>query len=492
MIPGPHVGGGDGTALPAVIRGTQVSSWPSHFGADVVREAFGPRLAGYAIALEAWRRGLQVRFFDSHLRRYELSDGITRIRFDKARPSLTTRAAIAIEQDKHATSSRLRAAGVPVPASWVLDPCGAGVEDELMGRAEDTGYPLVLKPLRGSMGRDVFTNLGTRADLLDTFRYLSGRCAKGEKLILESHFEGEDYRVLVVGDRVVAACLRRPANVVGDGASTIQELIDQKNEVRLENPFLCKKLIKRDREVDQYLQRQGYNLGDIPSAGDEVRLRGVANASQGGDNIDKTAELPAVVKDAAVRAVAAVPGLAIAGVDILFDAGRTPVEDSFRVIEINSRPEIDINMYPWEGVGQDVPQHILDVFFPSSARSDAPRIHKLGLNLEQLLAPLQGAAADEVLVKTIPAHAYPARQSYWLRETDGFSAADKKLVYLAARRAGVSGRVETVDGVMRLVLLGTEESTQKFLRSEAGRLGVDEGSEEQWSGVAAQGFYFES
>nr|WP_306916570.1 MULTISPECIES: ATP-grasp domain-containing protein [unclassified Arthrobacter] len=471
---------------------TQLSSWPSHFEAEVVREAFGTRLAGYTIALEAWRRGLQVRFFDSQLRRYELSDGRTRIRFNKTRPSLTTRAAIAIEQNKHSTNSRLRAAGVPVPASWVLDPFDADVEDELLTRAEDTGYPLVLKPLRGSMGRDVLTNLRTRADLLDTFRYLSARCTKGEKLILESHFEGEDYRVLVVGDRVVAACLRRPANVVGDGASTVQELIVQKNKVRLENPYLCKKLIGRDREVDQYLQRQGYGLGDIPFAGVEVRLRGKANASQGGDSIDKTAELPTAVKNAAVRAVAAVPGLAIAGVDILFDANRTPVEDSFRVIEMNSRPEIEINMYPWKGAGQDVPQHILDVFFPSSTRSDAPRIQKTGLNLKQLLAPLQGASANEVLVKTIPAHAYPARQSYWLREKGDFSATDKNLVYLAARRAGVSGRVETVDGVARLLLAGTEESIRKFLRSEAQRLGVDTGSEEQWNCEVAQGFYFNS
>lgn len=468
-----------------------MSSWPSHFEAEVVREAFGTRLAGYTIALEGWRRGLQVRFFDSQLRKYELSDGHTRIRFDKTRPSLTTREAIGIEQNKYSTSSRLRSAGVPVPASWVMDPFNADAEEELLIRAGETGYPVVLKPLRGSMGRDVFTNISTPADLLETFRYLSKRCAKGEKLILESHFNGEDYRVLVVGDRVVAACLRRPANVVGDGVNTIEELINQKNLVRLENPYLCKKLIKRDREVDQYLRRHGYVLGDVPSAGVEVRLRGKANASQGGDSIDKTAELPAAVKDAAVRAVAAVPGLAIAGVDILFDVERTPVEDSFRVIEMNSRPEIEINMYPWEGVGQDVPRHILDIFFPASSRNSAPQIQKLALNLKQLLAPLKGASANEVLVKTLPGHAYPVRRSYRLTGKCEFTSGEKDLVHLAARRAGVSGRVEIAEGAMRLLLMGTEEGTQRFLRTEAGRLGVDEASEERWEGVAAQGFSFE-
>ncbi|MFD1847845.1 hypothetical protein [Arthrobacter flavus] len=468
------------------------SSWPSQFEADVVREAFGTRLGGYTIALEAWRRGLQVRFFDSQLRRYELSDGSTRIRFDKTRPSLTTRAAIAVEQNKHLTNSRLHEAGVPVPTSRVLDPFAADAEKELLIFAEDTGYPLVLKPLRGSMGRDVFTNLSTPVELVETFQYLAARCADGEKLVLESHFTGEDYRVLVVGDRVVAACLRRPANVVGDGTSTIQELIDQKNSVRLANPYLCKKLIKRDREVDQYLKRHGYNLSDVPSTGCEVMLRGKANASQGGDSIDKTVELPDAVKDAAVRAVAAVPGLAIAGVDVLFDSSRTPVEDSFRVIEMNSRPEIEINMYPWEGTGQDVPLHILDAFFPSSMRRQAPQIGKLGLNLEQLLAPLQGASANEVTANTMPSHAYPTRLSYGLRGPSSFSAPDKNLVHLAARRAGVSGRVEEVGGVGRLLLSGTEEGTRKFLRSESLRLAVDEGSKERWNGVVMQGFYFDS
>lgn len=466
------------------------SSWPSHFEADVVREAFGTRLAGYTIALEAWRRGLKVRFFDSQLRRYEISDGITRIRFDKTRPSLTTRAAIAIEQNKHSTSSRLQAAGVPVPANFVLDPSTADVEVELLSHAEETGYPLVLKPLRGSMGRDVFTNLRTREDLMDTFRYLVSRCKSGEKLVLESHFTGEDYRVLVVGDRVAAACLRRPANVVGDGSSTIQELIDEKNLARAANPYLCKKLIIRDREVDQFLERQGYGLTHTPALGVEVPLRGKANASQGGDSIDKTYELPASVKDAAVRAVAAVPGLAIAGVDILFDVNRTPVEDSFRVIEMNSRPEIEINMYPWEGDGQDAPRDILDVFFPSSKRNDAPLTEKLALNLEQLLAPLRGASADEVLVKKIPAHAYPVRLNYGLARSDGFSDAEKSAVHIAARRAGVSGRCETSGDGARLLLFGTEESTAKFLQSEARRLRVDEDSKQQWTGAAVQGFSF--
>ncbi|GAA4915424.1 hypothetical protein [Nesterenkonia rhizosphaerae] len=465
--------------------------WPHHFEIDVVQEAFGARLAGYTIALEAWRRGLRVRFLDSQLRKYEITDGTRKIRFDKSRPHLTTGEAIRIEQNKHLTATQLRKAGVPVPESWVIDPSHEGVERELLNLADQIGYPVVLKPLRGSMGRDVYTNLGTPAELTGTFRYLTQN-ATGNKLVLEKHFSGQDYRVLVVGDRFVAACLRKPANVTGDGSSTIQQLIDSKNALRRQNPYLCKKPIILDREVQEYLAKQNLTINSIPAEGTEVPLRGKANASQGGDSIDKTAEIPDAVKDAAIRSVAAIPGLAIAGVDILYDADRTPVEDSFRVIELNSRPEIEINMYPWEGAGQDAPKHILDVFYPASARSDDPTITKLALNLEQLLAPLRGASADQVTVRKKPSHNYPVRTLYRHGLTLPLSEQEESNIYLAARQASVSGRLWREGNVGYLALFGTADRVHKFLRLASKQLQLELESEERWTGVVKQGFHISS
>ncbi|GFZ84632.1 ATP-grasp domain-containing protein [Nesterenkonia alkaliphila] len=461
--------------------------WPNHFQVDVVREAFGPRLAGYTIALEAWRRGLRVRFFDSNLRKFEITDGKRKIKFDKSRPHLTTSEAVKIEQDKHLTSTYLSKAGVPVPNSWIIDPTAEDAEQKLRHLVAEAGYPVVLKPLRGSMGRDVYTNLRTEEQLLETYRHLRENTA-APKLILEQHFTGEDYRVLVVGDRLVAACLRKPANVTGDGTSTIDELIKAKNAVRRNNPYLCKKPITPDREVHEYLAKQNYTLTSIPAEGIPVQLRGKANASQGGDSIDKTAEIPAAVKDAAVRAVAAIPGLAIAGVDILYDARRSPVEDSFRVIELNSRPEIEINMYPWEGSGQDAPQHILDVFFPDTRRSADSGMEKLALDLEQLLAPLKGASAEQVLVRKKPTHNYPVRSWYRHGLSSPLSADKRNRIYLAARQASVSGRIWAEGNSGYLALFGTEDRVQKFIRLADKHLHLDHSSAQHWTGVVTQGF----
>lgn len=466
--------------------------WPTHFSPEVVSGAFGSRLAGYTIALEAWRRGLRVRFKDSSLRKYEISDGQRSVHFDKSRPTLTTKDAIRIEQDKYLTSSYLRAAGVPVPASCVIDSTSADAENETLRQAAAVGYPVVLKPLRGSMGKGVYTNLKSPEELTRSFHLMTQVSNDRGKIVLEQHFEGDDYRVLVVGDRVVAACLRVPANVVGDGKKTIRELIEAKNAERLHNPYLCKKLITVDEEVKQYLHSARYAIDDVPAEGVEIRLRGKANASQGGDSIDKTSDIPVAVRETAAEAVQAIPGLAIAGVDILFDADRSSGKDSFRVVELNSRPEIEINMYPWEGAGQDAPQHIIDVFFPSSRRSEDLSLTVFGLNLDQLLAPLRGASGDEVVVKKKPQHNFPTRMRYDCSQASRLSANEQHAIYLAARKAGISGHCVIRDGQSYVVACGTADQVRKFVSRVEKSLGIDTDSASAWARVVTQGFHFES
>ncbi|WFP16721.1 hypothetical protein [Citricoccus muralis] len=298
------------------------SSVPQHFSVDVVREAFGTPLAGYSIVLEAWRRGLEVRLLDGQMRRFFISSENRRIKFDKARPSTTTATAMRVVKSKSMTSARLRGAGVPVPANAVIDPANEDAVERLVMEASALGYPVVLKPLIGSMGRDVYTNIQTEADLLEIYRYLNRAGQKKQKYILEEHFAGEDYRVLVIGDRVTGAVLRRPANVIGDGEHTIAELISLKNKARSCNPHLSSKRIKPDHELRQFISRQGLNIESVPDSGTLVMLRGKANATQGGDSIDRTDEVPEALKAAAVRAVAAIPGLFMAGVDIIYDEKR--------------------------------------------------------------------------------------------------------------------------------------------------------------------------
>lgn len=462
--------------------------WPDHFQSAVVRQAFGSRLSGYVIALEAWRRGLTVRFLDGGLRICEVSDGKRKVRFDKSRPSLTTKEALSLVEDKHRTLERLRAGDVPVPESRLITPRNPDAEAVLVSSAKQLGYPLVLKPLRGSMGRDVYTGLRDENELLSIYRDMIARSSGREQLVLETHIEGDDYRVLVIGDRVSGVCLRRPANVVGDGEKSIEKLINEKNAVRLANPYLSKSLIRVDKEVSEYLERAGYTRKSVPLYGHYVRLRGKANASQGGDTIDVTDEVAGVVKEAAINAVQAIPGLAIAGVDVLFDSSEGSSRSSSSVIELNARPEIELNMYPGEGAGRDVPMQIINQFFPDSKRVTDPGMKSVALDLDQLLAPLRSAAAEEVRVRSRPNHTYPCRVQFSLDRVLPLDENEKAAVFHASRRDGASGFLSVVDGKAVLIAYGLSERVDLFVSNTSKVLQTNLESRSEWTGVVCPGF----
>src|SRR5699024_11888469 len=132
--------------------------------------------------------------------------------------------------------------------------------DEVMARsAELLGYLIVLKPPDGSFGRGVVSNIASAGELADALVYVRGELGYKD-VIIEQYIGGEDYRLYVVGDQVIAAMHRIPPNVTGDGNSTIKQLIKQKNEIRNDNPRLISCPINVSKETKDYLARKNYNL----------------------------------------------------------------------------------------------------------------------------------------------------------------------------------------------------------------------------------------
>src|SRR5699024_9022173 len=183
--------------------------------------------------------------------------------------------------------------------------------------------------------------------------------------VLEQHVEGREFRVYVVNDKGVAAYNRIPANITGDGESTIEELIKKKNLERRKNARLNSCLIDIDIEILKFIHKKGYSLESVPAKGEYLPLRQKTNVSSGVYPIDVTDTISEEIKQLAIDDVKAVPGLHHAGVDIIENAtgkGKAPGY----VIEINATAQIGGILFPLEGKARNIPAAIIDYYFPET------------------------------------------------------------------------------------------------------------------------------
>ena len=449
-------------------------------------------LSSYAIALEAWRRGLEVTFTGKDLHLFTVSDGRRNVDFNFSRPdSITSREDYSRLDRKSETNALLRGAGIPAPQGFLLDATKTS-DEKLRALSSEIGFPLVLKPDSGSMGQGVLTGLNDWVELKSAYDYLAGEF-KARKIVLEKHYEGDDYRVLIVGERVVGAVRRVPAHVIGDGTSSIADLIGIKNIKRKRNPFLSSGLIKIDFEVTKCLEGQGLSLKDVPKRGAQVVLRRVANASAGGDVFDVTDQLPNEIKQAAVQAVKKLPGIVIAGVDILYKTGQPASRDNYVIIEINSRPQIGVNMYPTSGTGRDAPLVIVDTLFPGTRRRESESVRTIRFNETAIRAALLSGIASKVTLPRLPSHLYPFRAKFRYEGSGGpvelrpFSG---QALQKTARFYGLAGSITfAASGDMDLIVAAeSRAAAEALVRRVSEFCSLDPTREDPWEGPVTTGF----
>ncbi len=279
-----------------------------------------------------------------------------------------------IAQDKDLTKRLLGAVGVPVPAGRpVAD------EDDALEAAADVGYPVVVKPRHGNQGRGVTTGVRDAAELRDAYR--NARAVESEVLV-ERHVPGDDYRLLVVGNRVVAAARRDPPEVTGDGRRTVRQLVEAVNADprRTEGHATSLSRIRLDDVAVAFLARDGRTPDDVPGAGQRVRLRGNANLSTGGTATDVTDLVHPEVARVAVEA-ARVVGLDVCGVDVVCGRIDRPLdEQDGAVVEVNAAPGLRMHLDPSEGTPRPVGRAIVDLLFPPGETGRIPLVTVTGTN----------------------------------------------------------------------------------------------------------------
>lgn len=279
--------------------------------------------------------------------------------------------------DKEGTKKMLRAAGIPVPSGTVIQ-----YLDELEEAIETVGgYPIVIKPLDGNHGRGITININNWEQAEEAY-IAASNASKNRSVIVERYYTGRDHRVLVVNGKLIAVAERVPAHVVGDGNSTIQELIDRTNQdpnrgVGHEN-ILTK--IELDRTSFQLLESQGYTLETVLPDGEICYLRATANLSTGGIAVDRTDEVHPENIWLAER-VAKVIGLDIAGIDIVTSDISKPLREvDGVVVEVNAAPGFRMHVSPSQGLPRNVAAPVLDMLFPPGTPSRVPIISVTGTN----------------------------------------------------------------------------------------------------------------
>ena len=337
------------------------------------RAAFGP--STQALIDEAVSRDIPfIRLNDASL--VQLGQGVHQKRIRATMTSATPALAVDIAGDKKLTNQLLGAAGVPVPKSQVVRE-----EDDAVRAARAIGFPVVTKPLDGNHGRGVAIDLRSEAGVRKGFR-LAREQTRGGRVVVETYIAGNDYRVLVIGGVMAAIAERVPAHVIGDGAKTIAQLLEETNADPRRGIGHEKVLtkIKLDGESVALVKSQGYSMDDVPPKGEMVKLKLTGNMSTGGISIDRTMEAHPDNVEIAEEA-ARVTGLDVAGIDFITPDISTPVrETGGAIVEVNAAPGFRMHTNPTEGEPQYVAKPVLDQLFPPGASARIPIIAVTGSN----------------------------------------------------------------------------------------------------------------
>lgn len=238
---------------------------------------------------------------------------------------------------------------------------------DLLRTADEIGYPVVLKPEFGSKGRGVILKICSEKELLNHYQKLKD---KFKDIIIEKYYEGDDYRVCVVGYKVVAVSKRIPPFIIGNGEKSIKELIDELNNDELRGEDHEKPLtkVKVDDELLRNLSNNNYNLDSILKNKEKLFLRKNSNLSTGGIAIDYTDFISEENKEICERAAKTI-GLDICGVDICTNDISKSLMEEGAILEVNAAPGLRMHSYPAEGVSRNIGSNIISMMYNNNPQN---------------------------------------------------------------------------------------------------------------------------
>ena len=310
----------------------------------------------------------------------QLGHGARQRRIWTAETDSTSAIAESISRDKDLTKTLLASCGVPIPEGRIV-----GSPEDAWDAAEDIGLPVAVKPTDANHARGVSLELTLREQVEAAYHVA---LAEGSEVMVERYIPGVEHRLLVVGNKLVAAARGETASVVGDGKSSIVQLIDSQinSDPRCgedESSPIEPVYVEREPAVLLELKRQGFAPDSVPPLGKKVLIIRYGNLAD-----DVTDEVHPEVAEAATLA-ARVVGLDIAGIDIVAEDISRPLEaQRGAIVEVNAGPGLLMHLKPARGKPRPVGQAIVDNLFPAEDKGRIPVVGIAGTQGTALAARL--------------------------------------------------------------------------------------------------------
>ena len=398
----PPVGVGAGELSVRLVN-SLLAGEPADLAADVagfLEDADHRQLSSTDAAMVRGARDRGIPVVRIRGRLLQLGQGRFQQRLWGSHTSHTSHLGSKIATNKQYSHRLLSTLGLPLARQeWADTP------EKAVAAADRIGYPVVVKPNFGSMGEAVTVGLDTATDVRAAFDLAAPR---GTPLV-QNYIPGADHRMLVINGELIGVVKRVPAQVVGDGVSSIEALVEVANRDPRRGPGHSRALtfLALDERAERMLARRGFDRRSVPASGQVVDLSDVANVSLGGMPVDLTDAVHPDNRTMAVRAALAV-GLDIAGVDFLTtDISRSYLDTGGAICEINDKPDLRLHLFPAEGTPRDVVGPILDMLFPPGARARIP------------IAVISGEAGKHATSRLLAQMLRAAGYSVGLADADG-------------------------------------------------------------------------
>ena len=305
---------------------------------------------------------------------WQLGYGCHQKRISATITSATSYTAVETAGNKEVCRDLLKSMSVPV-----ADGAAINSLEELQKLIDSLGFPLVIKPVNGNKGRGVTTDITTTEQAEEAFRFAS---TISERIIVEKSIPGFDYRLLVIDGKLAAAARRTPAHVVGDGKSTVQQLIDDVNgdPKRGDGHKNVLTKIQAGPATSFILSQKNYQLNTVLKNNELLYLDCAANLSKGGTAEDVTDNVHPDVAKTAER-VSKITGLDICGIDLMAQTLSKPLAETGGVVlEVNAAPGFRMHLAPSKGEARNVASPVIDWLFPEGKSSRIPIIAVTGTN----------------------------------------------------------------------------------------------------------------